>query len=463
MDPVWQPQQSSNGAKAAIIAHRDAGKVDAWKPEPSAWSNSAAVLAVQSQKKSKPTPQLDSGYTDLGRQGSLLAATGAMAGSRQRAESTPIVTAETYPDQANAVANALSAATIAHKPSQATKHSPTGTNTAVTNLPREMYTSSPLVGPEVEDRERARMLRASAVVMAQKMYSIQQKQIDDAARDNAAFGKQAAESALGRRESVTTSSEEAAPMRFNNLQEAAQKLAQQRLSKLHDEHHQAREYREYYGDSKSKASASKRLSMNVPSPRGRTRARASSEGAADEEQSQRIRAQMSMFSSNLSKVDAKQRQEDREALIAIAQRNVAKSLHGMDERVFQETGKVNPSLQNEWEVKAKAAAQAKSDGRMQNFGKVNIGGGKFVTQSDVDLVAARNVQPALDDLNEKAAAEQARQFELKADQEAAKRTEESKKQREKEEKEIQKKLKRKLATSSIIEMHTNIRNRTGQG
>lgn len=486
MDPLWQPQQSSNGAKAAILAHRDGGKVDIWKPEQSSWGNSAANIAMQTQKKgtlSQPEesawgnsaaniafqtqkkgtliPQPTSGRKDLGRSGSLLAATGAMAGSRQRAESTPIVSTETYPDQANAVANALSAATFAHKPSTSTKFSPAGTNTAVTNLPREMYTSSPLVGPEVEERERASMLRASAVAMAQKMYSIQQKKIDEAA---AGLGVQSAASAY-RRESVSSPGPESSPMRFNNLQEAAQKAAEERLSKLHDDHAQAREYREYYGDSKTKSSVSKRLSMNISAPRGRTRARASSAGAADDdkERSQKIREKMSLFSSNLSKVDAKKRQQDREALIAIAQQNVAKSLHGMDEQVFQKTGKVNPSLLNEWDLKAKAAAQAKSDSRMQNFGKVNIGGGKFVSQSDVDLVAARNVQPALDDINEKAALEHAKQIEIKADQEAAKRTEESKKQREKEEKDVEKKLKRELVTYSIGGNITNTRCRARKG
>ena len=39
---------------------------------------------------------------------------------------------------------------------------------------------------------------------------------------------------------------------------------------------------------------------------------------------------------------------------------VGKRLHGMDEKVFQDTGKVPPSLLSEWEVKAHTAAQEKS-------------------------------------------------------------------------------------------------------
>jgi hypothetical protein len=233
-------------------------------------------------------------------------------------------------------------------------------------------------------------------------------------------------------------------MRFNNLQEAAQKLAQERLAKLHDEHAKNREYRDYrdYYDTSPQPSyqPSSRLSI-----RGRARRRASSEGSYDDdrERSNKIRAQMSLFSNNLSQVDEKKRQKDREALIAAAQRNVTKSLHGMDERVFADTGKVAPSLLSEWEVKAHAAAQAKSDTRMENYGKVNIGGGKWVNQSAVDLAAQKNVQPVLDEINDKAAAEHERQAALVAEQETEKRKATEKKAREKEEKEINKKLKRR--------------------
>merc|ERR1712093_837749 len=92
------------------------------------------------------------------------------------------------------------------------------------------------------------------------------------------------------------------------------------------------------------------------------------------------------------------------------------------------------------EVKAHAAAQANSDTRMENHGKVHIGGGKFIDQSEIDQVAARNVQPLLDEINEKAEAERERQAALKAEQETQQRKAAEKKVREKEQKEIEKKL-----------------------
>ncbi len=434
--PLWQPEQSANGAKAAVLAAKDGGKVEIWKPEASAWGNSAANQAFRSERSSDLSPKIDYGYTAIGRHGSLMAATGAMSGTRKRSDSTP-VPKPTYPDEANAATNALSAATHANNPARKSKveYSVASGASPFTNMPKEMFTSHPPVAPEVDEKRRSDILHASAVAMAKQMYNLQQKQIDQSVSAQRSTGQDAAISAHGRQQSRSSMISEAQPMRFTSLQEAAQKLAQERLAKLHDEHAQNREYRDYYGEDTRPTS---RLSI-----RGRVRRRASSDGTLDEdkEQSQRIRAQMSLFSNNLSQVDAKKRQKDREALMAVAQRNVRASLHGMDERVFKETGKVLPSMLNEWEVKAHAAAQKKSDSRMENYGKVNIGGGKFVDQSIVDAAAARNVQPILDEINAKAEKERIRQAELKLDQEANKRSAEAQKTREKELKEISKKLK----------------------
>ncbi|KAL2068691.1 hypothetical protein VTL71DRAFT_15029 [Oculimacula yallundae] len=442
MAPLWQPEASENGAKAALLAHRDGGKVEIWKPEAkSAWGHSAATQAMASHRQGGLSPQLDYGHTDIGRKGSLLAATGAMASSRKRAQSIPNITPQpnTYPDESNAARNALNAATSASRSSKRSDM-PEGGAVPYTNMAREMFTSAPPVQPEVDEKNRQDTLRASAVAMAQSMYHIQQKQIDAATH-----AQSGAAAAHGRSPSID-SADEVVPMRFNNLQEAAQKLAQERLAKLHDEHAQNREYRDYYNAPSSNTSAPQsRMSL-----RGRNRNRASSYDS-DKEQSNKIRAQMSQFSSNLSQVDEKKRQQDREKLIAAAQRNVTKNLHSMDEKVFNDTGKIAPSLLSEWEVKAHAAAQAKSDTRMENHGKVHIGGGKFINQSEINLVAARNVQPVLDEINEKAEAARERQAALKAEQELQQRKAAEKKTREKEQKEIDKKLRQQDKEEKKIE------------
>lgn len=449
MAPLWQPEQSTNGAKAAILAHRDGGKVEIWQPEAnSAWGNSAATKAFKKYGAGGLSPVLDYGYTKLGREDSLQAAAGAFSNGRRRAISKPelAVNPPTYPDEANRAANALSAATSAHKQRRMEGHTEGGSS-PYTNMSREMYTSHPPVAPEVQERNRQDTLHASAIAMAQGMYARQQ--IQTPTSSHAHHGASAAHK---RQTSMTSSiSDEAPPMRFNNLQEAAQKLAHERLAKLHTEHSKNRDYRDYYSGTDSYKGGSPTPPTPIPSHhklsmRGRARRRASSDGDLDEdrEQSNKIRAQMSIFSSNLTQVDEKKRAMDREALVAAAQRNVTKKLHGMDEKVFAETGKVAPSLLSEWEMKAHAAAQAKSNERMQNHGMVHIGGGKFIDQSEIDQVAARNVQPVLDEINEKAAAERERQAALKMEQESQARMGADKKTREKESKEINRKLKRKI-------------------
>lgn len=430
--PIWRPEESSNGAKAALLAAKDHHKVEIWKPEATQWGNSAANLAF----KKDLSPQLDYGYTAVGRQGSLLAATGAMSGTRKRSDSTP-VSRPTYPDEANADRNALSAATHANNPSRKTRteHSSAAGASPFTNMPKEMFTSHPPVAPEVDEKRRSDILHASAVAMAKQMYKLQQKQIEQT-KAQRSEGQSAAMSAHGRKLS-TSSDDEPTPMRFNNLQEAAERLAQERLAKLHDEHAQNREYRNYYGDHSLDTRPTSRLSI-----RGRMRRRASSDGSLDEdrEQSQKIRAQMSIFTNNLTQVDAKKRQQDREALMAIAKRNVAAKLHNMDEKGYKGNGRA-PVKDKEWDVKAQAAAKKNSDSRMENYGKIDIGGGVFVDQSVVNDAARRNVQPVLDEINAEAERKQAREADLKFERDAEARKAENEKAREKEMKEINRRLK----------------------
>ena len=415
--PLWHPEMSTAGSKAALIAANHGGKVDIWRPGSTAEGNSAAEQAMHMKDLS---PAIDYGYTADGSRRALLAATGAMSG-RMRSGSSPVV-GSLYPDSANAAANALSAATIANRPSMKgtnPRTAPTDLpglspqdatrihDAAVTNLGREMYTSHPPVAPEVEEKNRQAGLRAAAVSMAKQMYDVQQKLLESSAGVERSDSQYAATHVHKRRSSMASSIDapyEPTPQ-YANLQEAAQRLAAERLAKLHDEN---AAYRNYYG---TDVPVQSRLSV-----RGRMRRRASSDGQLpdnDAERSRQIRSQMSIFNTKVAQVDAKKRQKDREALMAAAQRNVANRLHGMDEKLFEETGKVSPAMMAEWEAKAKARAEADSGARMVNHGKVNIGGGRYMDQSEVEAIAAARVQPTLDEITEKAEAQRAREEELR--------------------------------------------------
>lgn len=420
--PLWHPEESATGSKAAHAAAKDGAHVNIWSPESTSAGSSAAGQAFRAKGLS---PQVFTGATADDNKKALMAATGAMSGGRRRAGSSPVIPPPAYPDSANSAANALKAATSvsrsAARGSQIKSPPPASSpidaarihNAAITNLTREMYTANPPVAPEVEERKRQQGLRAAAVSMAKQMYDMQQRAIDEAANDGKGDSHYAAASVQNRRSHSVASSEEQSTPQYVNLQEAAQKLAAERLAKLHDEH---AAYRNYYGATQP---AQKRLSI-----RGRPRRRASSDGSTpqgDGERSRMIRNQMSMFKDEVAQVDAKKRQRDRDALLEAAQRNVRASMTGMDERVFNETGKASPAMVEDWEAKAKARAKADSDARMINHGRVNIGGGKYLDQSEVDAIAASRVQPTLDEITEKAEKQRARDEELRQQQEERER------------------------------------------
>ena len=410
-DPIWQPDLGPAGSKAALQAHNHTPDVQPWKPSETDAGHSAAGQAM---RKKGLAPHVQRGPTAEGEKKALLAAVGAVSGSRKRSDSTPILR-PSYPDADNSASNALKAATSANRPAKKSQGPAPSSqppinagkihNQAVTNLSREMYTSHPPVAPETDERQKQDTLRAAAVSMAKKMYDVQQRQTEEAAahrRTESQYAASVAERPLSSASSLGSTE----PPKYTNLQEAAQKLAAERLAKLHDEH---AAYRSYYG---TEHHPTKRMSL-------RGRRRASSEGAGadpDQEKSKQIRKQMSIFSGQVAQVDEQKRKKDRDSLLAAAQRNVRASMHAQDERVFSDTGKVSPAMMAEWEGKAKAKAEAESRVRMANHGMVSIGGGKFLDQSEVDAIAAAKVQPTLNDIAETAEKHRARDEELRQQQ-----------------------------------------------
>jgi len=299
-------------------------------------------------------------------------------------------------------------------------------------MSRQMFTANPPVKLETDERQRADVLHASALAMAKRMYNQQQHMIETA--------KQAhARSSSFSRHNPGHEDHEQPPIFFNNLQEAAYRLAQERLAKLHDEHQKNRDFQEYYG------------SPGLPQ-RGKfgsirnklTRRRSSSDGDLlnDQQRSQQIRHQMSLFNTRLMEVDEQKRTRDREALLAAAQKNVKARLQDMDDALSLQNGRIQPSSTGDWERKAHAAAQARFDAaRIESRRKIDIGGGKFMDKDEVEQIAARTVQPLLDEINQNAERERERKAALKAEEEKQKEEAERNKLREKEIQSIHRRLK----------------------
>ena len=126
---------------------------------------------------------------------------------------------------------------------------------------------------------------------------------------------------------------------------------------------------------------------------------------------------MSSFNREVQTVDEKKRQADRQNLMAAAEKRVQARMSAMDEKVFAETGQVSPAMMEEWEAKAKAKAAADSEQRMLTHGKVHIGGGRYMDQSEIDQIAAARLQPTLDEINETAEKKRARDEEIRLAQE----------------------------------------------
>ncbi|KAK3326302.1 hypothetical protein B0H66DRAFT_550599 [Apodospora peruviana] len=446
MMPLAEKQrgaQSSAGSQAAILAAGSARRRQQNQSSPpSLWGSSAANLAFKANISTSAQPSSNMGTQSLARQGSLRAAKGAMAGVRPRSMSSPQPPRQSYPDQANAASNALSAATVAHRPSMRTMEIPIEEAGAIpfTNMNRQMFTSHPLVKLETDERNRNDVLHASAVAMAKRMYTQQQKMIENTKQAHSPRGRASSFSRHGEASPTSLSEDEPRPMVFGNLQEAAYRLAQERLAKLQDEHQQNRGLQEYYG------SPPLQRNSKLGSIRNKlTRRRSSSDGDAieDQKRSHEIRKRMSMFSNKLEEVDEQKRARDREALLAAAQRNVKARLQTMDDKIRDENGGIQPANKmGDWEWKAHAAAQARFDASQNhNYGKIDIGGGKFIYREEVDQIAAKKVQPLLDEINKNAEKEYERRALQKAEEEKQREEMERNKQREREIQQIHKKLK----------------------
>lgn len=403
----WKPELSSNASKAALLAHKDGGKLNLWQPSSSDAGHSAAGLAMGKQKGL--SPQVDYGYTDDGRKKALLAAT-LSTSMKPKPKAEPSSDPQRYPDAENASANALNAASVAHRPSTRTSaeaprvSSPANEAARLTHLQQgsvdpKMFTDHPPIGPD----HGSAALRGATASMA---------------KDKSDKAKIAAEVP------ATTLDAKAQAQNYMHLQETAQKLAAERLAKLNPD--SAQVYREHYGYGQEP-----KHKLSIRNRKGRS----SSEGQGDGDDragAKRIQNQMNKFNDELAGLDSKKRTQDRTSLMAAAEKAVKARMSGIDQDIFEQTGKVTPQMMEQWEAKARAKAAADSEKRMENHGLVHIGGGKYMDQAEIDAIAQGRMQPTLDEIAETAENRRARDEEIRLDQEQRKAQALKEKEREKE-------------------------------
>ena len=354
------------------------------------------------------SPQIDYGHTDDGRKKALLAATKSTSG-RGRSGSTPSqpTTKRSYPDAEHSAYNALNAATVANKPSArpTSMYSSQGpeesaqvaqAKSMVHNISSEVPTSDTPGVADTKDKDHQAALRASTVSMSKQLVEAQEARVQGVWNPPGDLRQQA--------------------KNYLHLQEAAQRLASERLEKLDPDGVLA--YREHYGYQGPQASTRRKLSV-----RNRRKSEGHEPANEDQERAGRIRHQMSRFNEKLADVDndKEKRAKDRNSLMAAAEKAVHQRMSVMDKQVFEETGKITPAMMEEWEAKARAKAASNSEKRLEKHGLVNVGGGKYMRDDEVEAIAQGRMQPTLDEIADNAEKQRARDEEIRLDQEERKR------------------------------------------
>jgi hypothetical protein len=457
----------ANASAAASLAHARQKSMDTWKPERQPHAEQAALLAKGYQKRPEPTPppkihpdvykaallaaqdrvitgpassndartqqsaaasHLMTNGTGTGRgarattvvaihPGALTAASGAVAARRRpRTESAPA-----KPVFNQDASYALTAATISHQASRTPEDvlhdlDPAIEAARIHHIAKsnaQLYTSTPQVGIEVEEKKHRDTLRAAAISMAKDMYATA------AAKTETDTAETAGSTAVNRQSrrlsqsqfSWISGEEQPVTRPAPNIHEAAQKIAAEKLAKM--QQNELSNQKTYYGFG--------------PRPRPtlsrRFKRRTSSDGdvsSMDWERSEKIRNQMSSLQSRLHEVDEK-KNKDRSNLMEIAQKNVNARIHDLDERVYARTGKPSPSMQREWEQKAQERAEAESSARMANFGRISVGGQKYMDEKEVEAIARARIEPTLNEINDRVEEKRAREIEDRLDRERSQR------------------------------------------
>lgn len=351
--------------------------------------------AAQAYKVHSPHPTPPATHKDSP---SLLAAQEAVSAGRPRSVSSPVlkqpISAQASGDGSGNRGDAARQRWEFTPESGAAR----GGATSATTLPADMFTANPPVSLEVEEKKRADELHASAVAMAQNMFKQQPK---------------LTESFLNEGDSDDAS--EPAPFDHHpNLHEAAYKLAQKRLAKMHGENQRNREFQAHYAPS-----TALRRRFTVAD---RFRRRASSDGDV-QSRADRTPNRMSLFAVNQPEPQEAEREIDRAKVLEAARRNVRSQLDDIDQSVADRTGMVPPSTKSAWESKARAVAQAKSTAAAaeeSHEGQRDVGGGLYVAEQDVEAVAQQNLRPLFQELDERAEKERERQRVVKEEKEAKK-------------------------------------------
>ncbi|KAJ5672383.1 hypothetical protein N7507_001510 [Penicillium longicatenatum] len=399
---IWRPGRLTEAETAAYCV-RDFKAPEIPKPSTQYSSEGlgAAILAVREQRNSNLSPTRETQRHEYSRNNqdkALRAATGAYATGRRRADSAPsepVITSDSP--------YALSAAGVSHRNKTDEEEPLDHLDSAMeasrirhlANTNAKMYTSSPPIQSEAQERNRKNSLHAAAISMAKEMYDPNNPKVPV-------------------RSKTVGGTEGSTAQRAMTLQEAAQKRAAEKLALMHNE--QA-ELQSYYGTTPQPARS------RLTARRKRTASDADSV-QVDAEQSRYIRNQMKSLRTKVNDVDEK-RTRDRALLMEAARRNVDATLMSMEMKMYADKGRAPPSLQKEWDEAAHERVRREAEAAEANSAargnRVNIGTHQYMDMADVEAVARSRLQPTLDEITESAEQKRADEVEARLDAEEKER------------------------------------------
>ncbi|KAL4996827.1 hypothetical protein BDV10DRAFT_101851 [Aspergillus recurvatus] len=331
-------------------------------------------------------------------------------GNRKRAESAPSEAARVT---ASARAS-ISATEGAGDPFDDLDRAMRASRIQNAHLDRKLFTATPPVAPELEEHRRKSILEAASISMAKDMYGAMEAKDGGFQNSSTTYSQRA--TSVSKRDSAAL--QQASTLMLSqamNLQGVAEKRAAEKLAGLEDE---AAAYRSYYGVEPQGTRSSLAL----------RRRRASNEtDQFDQERSKEIRTQMSMLRSKLNAVDEKRnekRENDRASLLELARKNVDAAIQDMDKRIYSGEAGQSVALQKYLDEKAAERAQKgiqDMDAQYMLANKVNIGGRRYVEMSDIEDVARSRLKPTLDEIEDIAETQRARELEARLDEEQRQR------------------------------------------
>lgn len=427
------PELGSASAKAALLAH----KASTAPKKDSPLSANAAKESIREAKERGALSAASQSFTaqsNRRKESAHLSEQAAQESQRKGKERALMAATKSFgtpksPERTATITNSARKSMELAQKRVDSRQQESNTRHGTIHIRAEMLTEHPPIRMEVEEKEHKDALRASAISLARSVYNPT---------------------------SANNADPKHKPMQYNSLQEQAQKLATERLSKIKnpDEH---ADYRNYYGVGTPARSRSTRTNSVLQKIRHPKSQRSSSFDEDDINRSQRVRSQMAALQSDIEKVDAQRATQDRARLMQAAQKKVTAQMHKMDDDVFRETGKMSPIMMSEWEIKSRQRLQQQRQTNVREIqpdSAVNVGAGKLVDRAEIEDLANARVGPTLKGIDQVVERRKAEDAAKLAEAEEAKRQAHLEKETKKEEK-AEKKRMHGMLTLNSFQVFTN--------